>query len=153
MNAKDLTDAEMLVLGLVAEMPRHGYQLEQVIEERGMREWTQIGFSSIYFVLSKLETMKLVAAKRPAEAKGEYQSEEDLFRDESRASGTGDADAHSAQNGSSNVFIRTAWDDQLVRAEAGQCAAGFAGATQRDRSESGASEQYSNRPTTFAGLC
>jgi DNA-binding PadR family transcriptional regulator len=69
MNAKNLTAAEMLVLGLVAEMPRHGYQLQQVIEERGMREWTQIGFSSIYFVLSKLETMKLVAAKRPAEAK------------------------------------------------------------------------------------
>jgi len=58
----------MLVLGLVAEMPRHGYQLEQVIEERGMREWTQIGFSSIYFVLGKLEMMKLVAAKKPAEA-------------------------------------------------------------------------------------
>ncbi len=69
MNAKNLTDAEMLVLGLVAEMPRHGYQLEQVIEERGMREWTQIGFSSIYFVLGKLETMKVVAAKRSAGAK------------------------------------------------------------------------------------
>jgi DNA-binding PadR family transcriptional regulator len=70
MNAKDLTDAELLVLGLVAEMPRHGYQLEQVIEERGMREWTQIAFSSIYFLLNKLETMKLVAAKGPAKAKG-----------------------------------------------------------------------------------
>src|SRR5262245_63931483 len=84
---------------------------------------------------------------------GEYQSEEDLFRDESRASGAGDADAHSAQNCSSNVFIRTAGDDQLVRVEAGRCAAGFAGATQRARSGSGASEHYSNRPTTFAGLC
>jgi DNA-binding PadR family transcriptional regulator len=69
MNAKTLTDAELLVLGLVAEMPRHGYQLEQVIEQRTMREWTQIGFSSIYFVLGKLETMKLVSAKRPAETK------------------------------------------------------------------------------------
>ena len=49
-------------------MPRHGYQLEQVIEQRNMREWTQIGFSSIYFVLGKLEGMKLVSAKRPAEA-------------------------------------------------------------------------------------
>ena len=33
MKAKELTDAELLVLGLVAEMPRHGYQLEQVIEQ------------------------------------------------------------------------------------------------------------------------
>jgi len=69
MSVKELTDAELLVLGLVAEMPRHGYQLEQVIEQRTMREWTQIGFSSIYFVLGKLETMKLVSAKRPAETK------------------------------------------------------------------------------------
>ena len=69
MAVKDLTDAELLVLGLVAEMPRHGYQLDQVMEQRVMREWTHIGFSSIYFVLGKLEKMGLVTAKRPAEAK------------------------------------------------------------------------------------
>jgi DNA-binding PadR family transcriptional regulator len=69
MRTKELTDAELLVLGLVAEMPRHGYQLEQVIEQRTMREWTQIGFSSIYFVLGKLQTMRLVSAKRSAEAR------------------------------------------------------------------------------------
>jgi DNA-binding PadR family transcriptional regulator len=64
-----LTDAELLVLGLVAEMPRHGYELEQVIEQRGMREWTQIGFSSIYFVLGRLEKRELVTADEPAGAK------------------------------------------------------------------------------------
>jgi DNA-binding PadR family transcriptional regulator len=69
MTTKELTAAELLVLGLVAEMPRHGYQLEQLIEQRTMREWTQIGFSSIYFVLGKLEAMKLVSAQRPAETK------------------------------------------------------------------------------------
>ena len=63
---RDLTDAELLLLGLVAEMPRHGYELEQEIERRGMREWTQIGFSSVYFVLGKLEKSKLVRAKKPA---------------------------------------------------------------------------------------
>jgi DNA-binding PadR family transcriptional regulator len=65
----ELTDAELLVLGLVAEMPRHGYQLEQVIEHRTMREWTQIGFSSIYFVLGNLERMRLISARRPAATK------------------------------------------------------------------------------------
>ena len=63
MAVKELTDAELLVLGLVVEMPRHGYQLEQVIEQRAMREWTQIAFSSIHFVLGKLE-MGLVTARR-----------------------------------------------------------------------------------------
>jgi DNA-binding PadR family transcriptional regulator len=66
MLTKRLTDAELLTLGLVAEMPRHGYQLEQVIELRSMREWTEIGFSSIYFLLGRLERMKLVSAPRRA---------------------------------------------------------------------------------------
>jgi DNA-binding PadR family transcriptional regulator len=63
---KELTDAEMLLLGLVAEIPRHGYELEAEIERRGMREWTQIAFSSVYFVLGKLETAGFVTAKKPA---------------------------------------------------------------------------------------
>ena len=66
---KPLTDAELLLLGLVAEMPRHGYELDGVIEQRGMREWTQIGFSSIYFVLGRLQELGLVTAKKPARAK------------------------------------------------------------------------------------
>ena len=68
-SPKALTDAELLLLGLVAEMPRHAYQIEQEIEGRGMREWTQIGFSSIYFVLAKLEKAGLVKAKKPTGAK------------------------------------------------------------------------------------
>ncbi len=66
---KKLTDAELIVLGLVAEMPRHGYELEQVIEQRGMREWTQIGFSSIYFVLGKLEKSGPITAEKPRGSK------------------------------------------------------------------------------------
>jgi len=65
----NLTNSELLVLGLVAEMPRHGYELEQAIKQRGMREWTQIGFSSIYFVLGKLERKGFVRAQTPATAK------------------------------------------------------------------------------------
>jgi DNA-binding PadR family transcriptional regulator len=69
MTVKNLTDSEFLVLGLVAEMPRHGYELEQVIKARGMREWTQIGFSSIYYVLGKLEQKGLIKADTPATPK------------------------------------------------------------------------------------
>lgn len=50
-----LTNTELAILGLVAERPKHGYQVEQDIAERGMRAWTEIGFSSIYYVLNKLE--------------------------------------------------------------------------------------------------
>lgn len=52
---KPLTNAELAILSLVAEQPRHGYDIEQAIEARGMREWTEVGFSSIYYILKKLE--------------------------------------------------------------------------------------------------
>jgi DNA-binding PadR family transcriptional regulator len=65
MTASGFSDSELLILGLIAEMPRHGYELEGIIEERGMREWTQIGFSSIYYVLGKLEQQGLVLAQIP----------------------------------------------------------------------------------------
>ncbi len=50
-----MTNAEFTILSLIFELPRHGYEIEKTIEERGMREWTEIGFSSIYYLLNKLE--------------------------------------------------------------------------------------------------
>ncbi|GAA2319275.1 hypothetical protein GCM10009853_091710 [Glycomyces scopariae] len=60
-----LTDAELTVLGLLAEAPRHGYELERVIEERGVRNWTALGFSSIYYLIDKLAKRGLVAPEGP----------------------------------------------------------------------------------------
>jgi DNA-binding PadR family transcriptional regulator len=55
-----MTNAETAILTLLAEQPRYGYEIEQIIAERGMREWTEIGFSSIYNLLKKLEREGLV---------------------------------------------------------------------------------------------
>lgn len=55
-----MTDAELAILSIVAEGPIHGYDLQTVIAERGLRAWTQIGVSSIYYVLEKLERQGLV---------------------------------------------------------------------------------------------
>lgn len=49
-----MTNSELVLLSLIAKHPRHGYELEQVIEERGMRNWSEIAFSSIYFLLKRL---------------------------------------------------------------------------------------------------
>jgi DNA-binding PadR family transcriptional regulator len=57
---REPTPAELAVLGLLAERPRHGYELDQVIAERGMREWTPVAFSSLYYLLRKLEADGLV---------------------------------------------------------------------------------------------
>ena len=54
-----LTNAEFALVSLLAERPLHGYAIEQMVEQRGMRHWTEIGFSSIYFLLKKLEARGL----------------------------------------------------------------------------------------------
>lgn len=66
-----LTNAELAILSLIAEKPRHGYELEQVIEERGMRDWTEIAFSSIYFILNGLVKKGLAESTlQPAAGRG-----------------------------------------------------------------------------------
>ena len=55
-----MTNAEPAILSLIAEKDSHGYEIESLIDERGMREWTEIGFSSIYYLLKKLEKKKLI---------------------------------------------------------------------------------------------
>ncbi len=55
-----MSEIELVVLGLINEEPRHGYQIEELIEERGIREWTNIAFSSIYYVLKRLDDAGLV---------------------------------------------------------------------------------------------
>lgn len=56
----DLTPAELVVLGLLAERPRHGYDIEKTVEERGIREWTDLAFSSIYYLIGRLERAGLI---------------------------------------------------------------------------------------------
>ncbi len=58
-----MTNAEFAVLSLLSERPRHGYDIEKTIVERGMREWTEIGFSSIYYLLNKLEKEGLLEGR------------------------------------------------------------------------------------------
>ncbi|MFX0141118.1 MAG: PadR family transcriptional regulator [Candidatus Hodarchaeota archaeon] len=55
-----LNHRAFVLLGLVAEIPSHAYNINQRIEDRGMREWTNIGKSSIYNIITKLEDDGLV---------------------------------------------------------------------------------------------
>jgi DNA-binding PadR family transcriptional regulator len=54
--------SEQLVLGILSEQARHGYDIEKVIIDRGMRKWTDIAFSSIYYVLERLEAKGLATS-------------------------------------------------------------------------------------------
>lgn len=65
------TNAELAILSLISEKPRHGYEIEGVIEERGMREWTEVAFSSIYFILNGLVKKGLATSTlKPATGRG-----------------------------------------------------------------------------------
>ena len=65
-----ISDREAAILGLLCEGPQYGYELEKIIEERGMRVWTEIGFSSIYYVLKRLEASRfIVSAVKDVEGK------------------------------------------------------------------------------------
>ncbi|MFQ6608273.1 MAG: PadR family transcriptional regulator [Fidelibacterota bacterium] len=56
-----LSSKEFVIAGLLNEGPCHGYEIEQKIKSRGMRNWTQIGFSSIYHILGKLKKANFVS--------------------------------------------------------------------------------------------
>ena len=58
-----MTSTELAILSLIVQEPRHGYQIEQVVQERGMRDWAEIGFSSIYYLLSKIERRGWIAGE------------------------------------------------------------------------------------------
>lgn len=64
----NLTLSEQLLLGILAEKDYHGYDIEKVIKERGMRQWTGIGFSSIYYLLNRLEQNEFVTATKIKDA-------------------------------------------------------------------------------------
>ena len=66
MNEVVLKHKEFVILGLLAENPRgdHAYNINKKIDERGMRDWTNIGadisLSTIYRVLNRSENKGLV---------------------------------------------------------------------------------------------
>jgi len=55
-----MTLLEITLLGIVSESPNHAYQIEKIIENRGIRKRLDIGFSTIYSTLKKLERKHLV---------------------------------------------------------------------------------------------
>lgn len=59
-----LNHRAFVILGLISETSMqggcHAYSIDQRIEERGMRNWTEIGKSSIYDIVKKLEDENLV---------------------------------------------------------------------------------------------
>lgn len=65
-----MTDAELTILSLLAQGPRYGHELHHTIDDRGLREWLVIGFSSLYYILNKLEEQGFVHSELRANGRG-----------------------------------------------------------------------------------
>lgn len=50
-----MTNLELTMLGILVEGPAHAYSIAKIVEERGIRDRTPIGFSTIYSALNKLQ--------------------------------------------------------------------------------------------------
>lgn len=57
-----LTNAEVALLGLLSEAPKHAWQIERDVEHRSMRTWTELSQSTIYRQLHALERAGYVAS-------------------------------------------------------------------------------------------
>ena len=68
--SRPLTQAEVAVLSLLSEGETHGYALNEAIEYRGFRNWTDIAFSSIYAILTRLEKVALISSRLDPSIKG-----------------------------------------------------------------------------------
>ena len=55
-----LTNAETALLALLSEKPMHPYLIEQEVQYRDMRFWTDLSMSSIYKLLKKMEKQGLI---------------------------------------------------------------------------------------------
>lgn len=53
----------MILLSLLYEKDLYGYEINSIIEERKMKNWTKIGFSSIYKALNVLEKKKIIESR------------------------------------------------------------------------------------------
>jgi DNA-binding PadR family transcriptional regulator len=67
-----MTDAELAILSLLAEGPSFDHDLNATIEARGLRRWTAIGSSSMYYVLDKLEKQGLVQIVSETDGRREF---------------------------------------------------------------------------------
>ncbi len=55
---------EVAILGLLAEGPKHGYQIHQDIKKREMDYWAKIKLASIYTTLTRLEEQSLIKSEK-----------------------------------------------------------------------------------------
>ncbi|NJL93278.1 MAG: hypothetical protein HC915_05880 [Anaerolineae bacterium] len=55
-----MTDSELALLSILSERPMNSDEIQEVITQRNLREWTLMGTQSVYFILDKLQQQQLI---------------------------------------------------------------------------------------------
>lgn len=58
-----MNDAELVVVGLLQEGAEYAYEIDQRIQERQLREWVSVAFSSVYYLLNRAEKQGWVQSR------------------------------------------------------------------------------------------
>src|SRR5438874_6611393 len=58
----DLTTPDLVVLSLLDERPRHGYEVNGELEDRQVRDWAGVSRPQVYYSLDKLARLGLIRA-------------------------------------------------------------------------------------------
>jgi DNA-binding PadR family transcriptional regulator len=57
-----MSEEELMLLALLHDAPHFGNELQHKIDTRGLRAWLNLGYSSIYYLLNRLEKQHLVSS-------------------------------------------------------------------------------------------
>lgn len=57
-----LTNIELILLNFIKTKPSYAYEIERMIEERGIRNWVKIGGPTVYQVLDRLSKKGILQA-------------------------------------------------------------------------------------------
>jgi DNA-binding PadR family transcriptional regulator len=63
----DLTTPDLVILSLLDERPRHGYEVNTELERRQVRDWATLSRPQIYYSLDKLARLRLIRGTTSAE--------------------------------------------------------------------------------------
>jgi DNA-binding PadR family transcriptional regulator len=59
----EVSKVEVVVLGLLAEEPMHGYELLERMNDRGMSHWAEVARASVYQAMRRLEDEGSITSK------------------------------------------------------------------------------------------
>lgn len=69
-DSDGMNEAELTLLGLLAEADRFDHELNALIDARGIRAWVNVGLSSLVYLLNKLEQQGLIESHLRPDASG-----------------------------------------------------------------------------------